>query len=61
MLSEYAVTVRSREFCMLVNSGGFLAFKPDHLWMKLPWRMGVSGVSFAGGGVWILSPGEGSC
>lgn len=46
---------------MLVNSGGFLAFKPDHLWKKLPWRMGVSGVSFAGGGVWILSPGEGSC
>lgn len=40
---------------MLVNLGGvFLAFKPDHLWMKLPWRKDVSGVSFVGGGMRIL-------
>lgn len=52
------MTIFSSEFCVLVNSGVFLAFKPDHLWMKLPWRKGVSGVSFVGGGVWILSHGE---
>lgn len=39
---------------MLVNSGVFSAFKPDHLWMKLPWRKGISGVSFVGEGVRIL-------
>lgn len=37
-----------------MNSGVFSAFKPDHLWMKLPWRKDISGVSFMGGGVWIL-------
>lgn len=39
---------------MLVNSGVFSAFKPDHLWMKLPWRKGISGVSFVEGDVRIL-------
>lgn len=39
---------------MLVNSGVFSAFKPDHLWMKLPRRKGISGVSFVEGGVRIL-------
>lgn len=58
MSLEYAVTIFSSEFCALVNSGVFLAFKPDHLWMKLPWRKGVSGVSFVGGGVQILSHGK---
>lgn len=55
MSLEYAVTIFSWEFCVLVNSERvFLAFKPDHLWMKLPWRKGVSGVSFVGGGMRIL-------
>lgn len=36
--------------CVLVN----LAFKPDHLWRKLPQRKGISGVSFMGGAMWIL-------
>lgn len=58
MSLEYAVTILRWEFCVLVNLGVFLAFKPDHLWMKLPWRKDVSEVSFVGGFIWILSDGN---
>lgn len=53
-----AVTISCWEFRVPMSSGVFSAFKPNHLWMKLPWGRVVCGVSLVGWGVRVVTRGE---